>query len=108
MADVCLHHSGLEKELEGLCKRTDLRFAAYEKALEAAKIEMDRRLEGMNEFRAQLDAQTRTFCSKDELRYEVEKIDLKIIPLVKTTIEHSNVVSERRGEEQQFTNLSDR
>ena len=88
MADVCMHHSGVEKELDALCKRMDLRFGAYEKALVMAKDEMDRRLEGMNEFRAQLNAQTHTFATKAELCYEVEKIDLRIAPLTKIVAVH--------------------
>jgi len=44
------------------------RFEAQEKALVAAKSDMERRLEAMNEFRAQLEKQATTFLTTD--RYE--------------------------------------
>lgn len=48
------------------------RIESLEKATTLARAELERRLEGMNEFRSQLENQTRTFVSKDEssLRYE--------------------------------------
>ena len=82
MTDVCLHHSGIETELKSLCAKMDLRFDALDKALATAKSEMERRLEGMNEFRRQLDGQANTFATKTELRAEVEKLDLKITPIL--------------------------
>jgi len=44
----------------------DMRLCNMQKAVDVASKEMDRRLEGMNEFRAQLDRQTRTFVTQIE------------------------------------------
>lgn len=55
-----------------LKEHIEARIVALEKATEVAAREMNRRLEGMNEFREQPDKQTRTFIDKDlfENRYE--------------------------------------
>ena len=44
----------------------------------AAEKTMDRRLEGMNEFRAQLDKQTRTFVTRDDLTATNRLIDERL------------------------------
>ena len=80
---ICPHHSGIEAKVEALCKKIDIRFSAQEKALEQATRDMDRRLEGMNEFRRQLDNQAGTFATRVELRAEVDKLELKLTPLVR-------------------------
>ena len=66
----CPRHSGIEKEIEKACvkieersKLVDTQIRSIEKAIERAKSSMDQRLEGMNEFRRQLDGQAKTFAS---------------------------------------------
>ena len=112
MADcgTCPHHSGLEAELKNiltlltekeihvgaeikkLCqlfeerqKQSDFRFGSNKEAIQVAKEEMERRLEGMNEFRAQLSSQAATFVSRVELRLEVEKLIGRILVLERET-----------------------
>ena len=46
-------------------------------ALREAKREMDRRLEGMNEFRAQLTSQTREFIRREEYQLSEKLINQK-------------------------------
>ena len=60
----CLQHSGLVESITGL-----------EKAVLVAKIELERRLEGMNEFRAQLDRQAGTLGLKTEMATALEKLE---------------------------------
>ena len=84
MNTPCPHHSGVEAELKALCTKLDLRFNASDKAIDAAKEDMERRLEGMNEFRAQLSSQANTFISRTELRLEMEKIITRILLLEKS------------------------
>jgi hypothetical protein len=52
-------------------------------ALEKAEKEMNRRLEGMNEFREQLDRQTREFIKRDEYMLSEKLINQKIDTLSK-------------------------
>jgi hypothetical protein len=44
-----------------------IRLKSLDKATRVAKLEMDRRLEGMNEFREQLNRQAGQFATKDAL-----------------------------------------
>ena len=83
MADcaTCPRHSGVEAEQRAICTKLDLRFAASDRAIEAAKEDMDRRLQGMNEFRAQLSSQASTFISRVELRLEMEKLNGRLLIL---------------------------
>ena len=57
---------------------------AQEKALNVAKTELERRLEGMNEFREQLEAQAQTFIGKSEFKLELEKLISRILLLEKS------------------------
>lgn len=49
-----------------------------ENNIEVAKREMDRRLEGMNEFRKQLDKQSSTFMARSEIEILISKNSDKI------------------------------
>jgi hypothetical protein len=95
MADcaTCPHHSGLEADIKKVCalleERKELmnvRINQVEKDVVLAKQEMDRRLEEMNQFRAQLTTQAGTFATRGELKGEAEKLDLKLVPLVKASL----------------------
>lgn len=70
---LCLQHSGLVESIRAISTKLDERekqvnnkFEALERSVSIARGEMDRRLEGMNEFRSQLESQTRTFLSRRE------------------------------------------
>jgi hypothetical protein len=62
----------------------NLRFESNEKQIELAKEEMERRLEGMNEFRAQLSSQAGTFLSRTEAQLQIEKVITRIVVLEKS------------------------
>ena len=51
------------------------------KSIKTAKIEMDRRLEGMNEFRAQLEKQTGTFVDRNEMKLMATRTDERLSKL---------------------------
>ena len=59
-----------EKSLDNLKDIMNIMSAAQNQALATAKMEMDRRLEGMNEFRKQLSEQVDTFVDKGY--YEIQ------------------------------------
>ena len=89
---TCPNHSGMEAELRKVCallderqKQADLRFTFMNESVRVAKEEMERRLEGMNEFRAQLESQAQTFIARPELRLEIEKLIGRILSLEKGT-----------------------
>ena len=66
------------KDVVSLKEHLEVRITALEKATQVAKTEMDRRLEGMNEFRSQLDKQTRTFVDKEYFNHCNESLDRRI------------------------------
>jgi hypothetical protein len=68
-------------EAVSLKEHLESRIHALEKATQVAKDEMDRRLEGMNRFRDQLDKQTRTFVDKDYFEHHCETNNDRIAKL---------------------------
>jgi hypothetical protein len=64
-----------------LKEHIEVRIDALEKATEVAAKEMNRRLEGMNEFRAQLDKQTRTFIDKDHFESRWDSLCNRVVSL---------------------------
>jgi len=79
---ICLHHFGLEEQIRSLCtkivaveKLLNVQIQGQRDAINVAKVEMERRLEAMNEFRAQLSTQASTFISRSEMELRMEKLD---------------------------------
>jgi hypothetical protein len=90
---TCPHHSGIEAELRKLCllmeERKELlnvQLRQIDHSVTLAKQDMERRLEEMNQFRAQLTTQAGTFATRNELKTEAEKLDLKLVPLLKSSL----------------------
>ncbi|RPI56165.1 MAG: hypothetical protein EHM49_00960, partial [Deltaproteobacteria bacterium] len=50
-------------------------------SIKTAKVEMDRRLEGMNEFRSQLEKQTSTFVDRNEMKLMETRTDERLSKL---------------------------
>ena len=63
----CGKHSGVERDIAALKERMEYIITAQEKALDVAKREVDRRLEGMNNFQHRMDRLENTFATKMEL-----------------------------------------
>ena len=86
----CSFHSGILRELKSIWRTLDekeskynLQLMAMDKAVAAAKGDMDRRLEGMNEFRAQLEKQAGTFASRAEFTLRIDNLSRQITALEK-------------------------
>ena len=71
---------------------TDLRFEELEKRSEAARREMERRLETMNEFREQLNKQAATFITRDMYDSRHDAVCAKI-----NALEKAQAAAEARG-----------
>ena len=89
---ICNLHSGIEKQIEALhhkieegTKLVNVQFTALEKALDLARLDMERRLEGMNEFRAQLSHQAGTFISAKEVSLLLDKLSIRMENIEKCT-----------------------
>ena len=65
------------------------RIVALEKATTIAAINMEKRLDGMNEFRSQLKDQASTFISRNEYTVMMEKLqqDIKTLQISKANLE---------------------
>ena len=76
--NVCPWHSGIVVEIKSM-----------QKALDLARKELDRRLEGMNEFREQLRMQASTFVTRDtsEVHYKSIENRLRILENNKNNLE---------------------
>ena len=53
----------------------EARLAATEEALRVARIELERRLESMNEFREQLRTQASTFIARTEFDLRIQRLE---------------------------------
>ena len=85
MADPCLHHSGLIAQLESICSKLVLiekniqkQFEMTDRQVENAKVDLERRLESMNEFRNQLREQAATFAPKREVELMLSEIKARL------------------------------
>ena len=85
----CPFRREFEAKFDAINRLIDIRTDYNEQALKVARCELERRLEGMNEFRQQLEKQAATFASKSELKVEVEKLELKIVPLTFTQAQNT-------------------
>lgn len=73
-----------EREMAAERQRySEREFVTIEEARRLAKVEQDRRLESMNEFREQLNSQAATFVTRDMMAAESAAIRETIKPLVK-------------------------
>ena len=80
----CLSHTGIEERIRASCIKIDAlekvvgaQLRAQKEALDLARLEMDRRLEEMNQFRAQLTLQAGTFITNKEVGILMEKMEEK-------------------------------
>lgn len=70
ISEICNKILRIEKSIEQ-------RFEENKERINLAREQMERRLEGMNEFRAQLTEQTRTFVNRKELDLIVQKLETR-------------------------------
>src|SRR6266566_4156260 len=75
-----LSNEVLKAELDALGKRIDLAFSNADKAIQKAEFSTEKRFESVNEFRAQLSDQTKTFINRSEYNIShnalADKVDL--------------------------------
>ena len=77
--DACL--KTIDTRIDGLEKQTALMIEAVEDATRLAAGILERRLEGMNEFRDQLKDQASQFVTRDELGLQLKSINDNITEL---------------------------
>ena len=65
----------VDLRFEQIEKNTKMALESVDRSTDKAVQQLDKRLEGMNEFRQQLNDQTRNFITKSEHENLVEKID---------------------------------
>jgi len=71
-------NEALAVAIAGLRKEMELRAKSADDAIAVATKTMDARLEGMNEFREQLNRQTHTFITRNEAELKHEQLTSKI------------------------------
>ena len=76
--DVCKWHFAVKTEIDSLKEARDL-----------ARQELDRRLEGMNEFREQLRSQANTFLTREiaDTRYMVMEQRIRVLESKRSNLE---------------------
>jgi hypothetical protein len=79
----------LVDKIDELKEYLDVKINASEKAKDTAYASMEKRLEGMNEFRDTLKDQAAKFVTRDELASQLERINIlvKSLELSKATLE---------------------
>jgi len=68
----------VNREIKHLSDKIAIANEKNQEALKEARIEMNRRLEGMNEFREQLNEQAKTFIKRDEFSATDRLVNSKI------------------------------
>ena len=83
MTETCPHHSGIVAQFNAICTKLELieksiakQLELHEKQVITTAKDLERRLESMNEIRAQLNRQADTFITKTEVTLLFEKLDL--------------------------------
>ena len=71
----------IDQEIDHLEEKVALLTREQVRALKKASLEIDRRLEGMNEFREQLNKQASTFITRDEYQLSLKLVEQKITNL---------------------------
>ena len=74
----CPEHSGVCRKVEAIVRELDLRFSNLEKTTTSTKKDLETRLETMNEFRAQLDKQAKTFAPKSEIELRLNNHEARM------------------------------
>lgn len=77
------HYNTMGWTFDTIKEHFELKFKAMDKALKLARKLMDSRLEGMNEFRAQLNEQVKTFVSVEKYEGAQKNLNQKIDSLSK-------------------------
>ena len=76
----------IDDKINALRREMQLITDSLEKSINVAKGELDRRLEAMNEFRAQLTSQNNTFMSRAEIELMSARLNDKIDSINKIVI----------------------
>lgn len=72
---ICKEHLAVLRDIESLRREQEKACKIHEREIETAKRELDRRLESMNEFRDQLDKQSRTFMTRTEIEFRFNALE---------------------------------
>ena len=89
----------ISSSFSAIKEATSLALNAMNEATNLARLEMDRRLAGMNEFREQLNKQAGTFLSKDEYSQahsQLKEQVSKLVPKVECETNHAKVEADVR------------
>jgi len=81
----------LEKLLEEHFAKIDQQFLAMDRAVSKAEISTERRFESVNEFRAQLGDQARTFIPRKEVEVILNSLETKILEVSKCVEKMQNI-----------------
>jgi chlorite dismutase len=117
----CLHHSGTERAIKAICDKLDerekyvnMRFLElekhdslqkreHEKQIANAREDMERRLDSMNEFRAQLEKQAGSFLTRVEYETKHDLIVNRISASMDSINGIRNELREKLGERKWLT-----
>lgn len=77
-AQTCVTVSECSAAIDALRRETRLEFDQRSEAVSTAQMNMEKRLEGMNEFRAQLRDQAGTFVTREKYEAQIEEIRARL------------------------------
>ena len=97
-ADVCCEV--LQERLNGIDAKHTIRADLTDRMTALIKIELDRRLLSMNEFRDQLNDQAQTFARISEVMLLFDKIEAKIYSISERINRNEKVLNEKTGAKQ--------
>ena len=90
--EPCVLHSGMVAQFNAICTKLEMieksiakQLDMHERQVSMTALDLERRLEAMNEIRSQLNRQAETFITKAEVALLIDKLDVKFSPMLNLT-----------------------
>lgn len=93
--NFCVMQELFEARIKALEDRITLQFQLTQLAVNKAELQMNARLEGMNEFRASINDRTANYPTRTELNLMVDKLNIELQSLQNSRSEMTGKASEK-------------
>jgi hypothetical protein len=93
--NLCVMQELFEARIKALEDKITLQFQLTQLAVNKAELQMNARLEGMNEFRASINDRTANYPTRTELNLMVDKLNIEMQSLQNSRSEMTGKASEK-------------
>jgi hypothetical protein len=93
--NLCVMQELFEARIKALEDKVTMQFQLTQLAVNKAELQMNARLEGMNEFRASINDRTANYPTRTELNLMVDKLNIELQSLQNSRSEMTGKASEK-------------